>query len=304
MTTDTPVSENPAVPTVSVVTGANSGIGRATAIHLAAQGHTVFGTVRSISKAGKLEAMAADAGVHVELVELDIADDDSVRAGFARILDATGGRVDVLVNNAGVGGNAVAEECPPSLYLDVMNVNLCGAVRCLQEVLPGMRERRRGAIVNITSIAGRIAALAQSPYVTSKWALEGLSEGLAQELAPFGIRVAIVEPGVTKSAIFAKNVDAPNQSGAYDAAYRRLFQFYMAGMAHATDPFEVAAVIHHAVTTDEPELRYAVSWGGRELVEGRARMSDQDWVALGAHEDDDEYYDDFAARFDLDLRRL
>ena len=185
-----------------------------------------------------------------------------------------------------------------------MNVNLCGAVRCLQEVLPGMRERRRGAIVNITSIAGRIAALAQSPYVTSKWALEGLSEGLAQELAPFGIRVAIVEPGVTKSAIFAKNVDAPNQSGAYDAAYRRLFQFYMAGMAHATDPFEVAAVIHHAVTTDEPELRYAVSWGGRELVEGRARMSDQDWVALGAHEDDDEYYDDFAARFDLDLRRL
>lgn len=304
MTTDTPVSENPAVPTVSVVTGANSGIGRATAIHLAAQGHTVFGTVRSISKAGKLHAMAADAGVHVELVELDIADDDSVRAGFARILDATGGRVDVLVNNAGVGGNAVAEECPPSLYLDVMNVNLCGAVRCLQEVLPGMRERRRGAIVNITSIAGRIAALAQSPYVTSKWALEGLSEGLAQELAPFGIRVAIVEPGVTKSAIFAKNVDAPNQSGAYDAAYRRLFQFYMAGMAHATDPFEVAAVIHHAVTTDEPELRYAVSWGGRELVEGRARMSDQDWVALGAHEDDDEYYDDFAARFDLDLRQL
>ena len=91
-TTDTPVSENPAVPTVSVVTGANSGIGRATAIHLAAQGHTVFGTVRSISKAGKLEAMAADAGVHVELVELDIADYESVRAGFAWILDATGGR--------------------------------------------------------------------------------------------------------------------------------------------------------------------------------------------------------------------
>ncbi|MFN8020774.1 MAG: SDR family oxidoreductase [Acidimicrobiales bacterium] len=304
MTTDTPVSDNPAVPTISVVTGANSGIGRATAIHLAAQGHTVYGTVRSLSKSGKLEAMAADAGVHVHLVELDIADDASVKDGFARIFEATDGHVDVLVNNAGVGGNAVAEECPTSLYLDVMNVNLCGAVRCLQEVLPGMRDRRRGAIVNITSIAGRIAALAQSPYVTSKWALEGLSEGLAQELAPFDIRVAIVEPGVTKSAIFAKNVDAPNQSGAYDAAYRRLFQFYMAGMAHATDPFEVAAVIHHAITTDQPQLRYAVSWGGRELVDGRARMSDEDWVALGAHEDDDAYYDDFAARFDLDLRVL
>ncbi len=289
-------------PPVSVVTGANSGIGRATAIHLAAQGHTVYGTVRSRSKATKLEAMAADAGVSVHLVELDIADDESVRQGFAEILANTGGVVDVLVNNAGVGGNAVAEECPPSLYLDVMNVNLCGAVRCLQQVLPGMRERGHGAVVNITSIAGRIAALAQSPYVSSKWAFEGLSEGLAQELAPFGIRVVIVEPGVTKSAIFAKNIDAPNQSGAYDAAYRRLFQFYAAGLAHATDPIEVGAVIHHAVTTDEPQLRYAVSWGGSELIDGRAAMTDADWVALGAHESDDDYYDDFAARFGLDLR--
>jgi NAD(P)-dependent dehydrogenase (short-subunit alcohol dehydrogenase family) len=288
--------------TISVVTGANSGIGRATAIHLAAQGHTVYGTVRSISKATKLQAMAADAGVSIELVELDIADDDSVQQGFARILEATGGVVDVLVNNAGVGGNAVAEECPTSYYLDVMNVNLCGAVRCSQQVLPGMRERHRGAIVNITSIAGRIAALAQTAYVTSKWALEGLSEGMAQELAPFGIRVVIVEPGVTKSAIFAKNIDAPNQSGAYDAAYRRLFQFYAAGMANATDPFEVGAVIHHAVTTDQPQLRYPVSWGGTELIEGRAAMTDHEWVALGAHEDDDAYYDDFKAKFGLELR--
>ncbi len=288
--------------TISVVTGANSGIGRATAIHLAAQGHTVYGTVRSISKATKLQAMAADAGVSIELVELDIADDESVQQGFARILEATDGVVDVLVNNAGVGGNAVAEECPTSYYLDVMNVNLCGAVRCSQQVLPGMRERRRGAIVNITSIAGRIAALAQTAYVTSKWALEGLSEGMAQELAPFGIRVVIVEPGVTKSAIFAKNIDAPNQSGAYDAAYRRLFQFYAAGMANATDPFEVGAVIHHAVTTDQPQLRYPVSWGGTELIEGRAAMTDHEWVALGAHEDDDAYYDDFKAKFGLELR--
>ena len=110
------------------------------------------------------------------------------------------------------------EEATPELYLDVMNVNLCGAVRCLKAVLPGMRERRSGAIVNITSIAGRMAAIAQSPYVASKFAFEGLSEGLAQELAPFGIRVVIIEPGVTKSAIFAKSIDAPNTTGAYDSA--------------------------------------------------------------------------------------
>lgn len=287
---------------VSVVTGANSGIGRATAIHLAAQGHTVYGTVRSVDKAGKLRQMADDAKVDINLVELDVADDASVRDGFDRILGEAGG-VDVLVNNAGVGGNAVAEECPPSLYLDVMNVNLCGAVRCAQAVLPGMRERRRGAIVNITSIAGRMAALAQSPYVASKYAFEGLSEGMAQELAPFGIRVVIIEPGVTKSAIFAKNIDAPNSSGAYDDHYRRLFQFYAAGLASATDPFEVAAVIHHAVTTDEPKLRYATSWGGRELIEGRSNMTDEDWVALGDHAGDDEaYYDHFRRLFGIELR--
>ncbi|CAN5700142.1 oxidoreductase [soil metagenome] len=288
--------------TISVVTGANSGIGRATAIHLAAQGHDVFGTVRSLDKAAKLRAMSADAGVEINLVELDVADDESVRTGFEQIFAATCGVVDVLVNNAGVVVNAVAEECPTSLYLYVMNVNLCGAVRCLQQVLPGMRERHRGAIVNITSIAGRIAAIAQSPYVTSKWAFEGLSEGLAQELAPFGIRVAIIEPGVTKSAIFAKNIDVPHQSGAYDAAYRRLFQFYAAGLAHATDPFEVGKLIHHAVTTDAPQLRYAVSWGGNELVDGRTAMSDEDWVALGAWDSDDAYYDDFQSKFGLELR--
>jgi NAD(P)-dependent dehydrogenase (short-subunit alcohol dehydrogenase family) len=165
-----------------------------------------------------------------------------------------------------------------------------------------MRERGSGTIVNVTSVAGRIAALAQSPYVASKWALEGISEGLAQEVAPFGIRVAIIEPGVTRSAIFAKNVDAPNSTGAYDAHYRRLFQFYAAGMARATDPFEVAAVIHEAIVTDSPRLRYPVSWGGVELASMHDRFDDADWLALGAAGDDEEYYDRFRDLFGLDLR--
>jgi NAD(P)-dependent dehydrogenase (short-subunit alcohol dehydrogenase family) len=286
---------------VSVVTGANSGIGRATAIHLAAQGHRVAGTVREVARAEKLERMADEAGVQVELFELDVADDASVRDGFEKILGEMG-RVDNLVNNAGIGGNAVAEECPTDLYLSVMNVNLCGAVRCLQAVLPQMRERGSGAIVNISSVAGRIAAIAQSPYVASKWAFEGLSEGLAQELAPFGIRVAIIEPGVTKSAIFAKNIDAPNSTGAYEPHYRRMFQFYATGMANATDPFEVAAVIHEAITTDTPRLRYPVSWGGAELAELHDRIDDADWIALGAIEEDDDYYRRFHDVFGLDLR--
>jgi len=116
--------------TVSVVTGANSGIGRATAIHLAEKGHQVVGTVREVARAAKLQAMAADHGVDIPLVELDVADAASVEKGFAEIADQFG-PVDVLVNNAGVGTNGTVEDTPTAAYLDVMNVNLCGAVRCL-----------------------------------------------------------------------------------------------------------------------------------------------------------------------------
>jgi NAD(P)-dependent dehydrogenase (short-subunit alcohol dehydrogenase family) len=284
-----------------MITGANSGIGRATAVHLAARGHEVYGTVRDLDRAGKLRSMAAQAGVDVHLVRVEIGDDRSVRDGMSEVLTRAG-HVDVLVNNAGVGGNAVVEEASTHELLEVMNVNLCGAVHCIQEVLPGMRERGGGCIVNITSVAGRFGGVAQAPYVASKWALEGLSEELAFELAPFGIRVVIVEPGVTKSAIFAKNVNAPNSTGAYDDHYRRLFGFYAAGMASATDPFEVAAVIYEAVTTEQPRLRYPCSWGGREMITGRQRMSDEEWVALGAITDDDHYHAAFQEAFGIDIR--
>ena len=288
---------------VAVVTGANSGIGRATAIHLAANGYRVFGTVRDRSRAAKLEAMAAERGAAVELVEIDVADDDSVAAGFEEIHARTDGRVDVLVNNAGIGANAVVEDAPPAMLLDVMNVNLCGAVRCAHAVLPGMRARRAGTVVNVSSVVGRIGALAQAPYTISKWALEGMSEELALEVAPFGIRVVIVEPGITKSAIFAKNVDVPS-SPDYEPHYRHMMQMYAAGIPVATDPFEVGEVILDAVTTSTPRLRYRTSWGGEGIVGGRERMSDEEWVAMGAViiEDDAAYYERFEQAFGLDIR--
>jgi len=285
---------------VSVVTGSNSGIGRATAVHLASRGHEVYATLRNLDAAAKLLAMAEEAGVEVHPVVMDIAEDDSVRDGIGSVLEQAG-RIDVLVNNAGIGGNAVTEECPIELYAHVMNVNLYGAIRCIQQVLPGMRERGSGAIVNISSLVGRVCHVAQSPYYVSKWAMEAMSEGLAQEVALFGVRVAIVEPGVTKSAIFAKNVDAPNSSGAYDTHYRRMFQFYKAGIPQATPPEEVGEVVYEAVTTEHPKLRYACSWGGDGMIEGRAAMADEDWVALGALADDGDYYAEFARRFGVDI---
>ncbi len=146
-------------------------------------------------------------------------------------------------------------------------------------------------------MVGKVAAIAQSPYVASKFAFEGVSEGLAQELAPFGIRVVIIEPGVTKTAIFAKTSEPPHTTGAYDVAYRRMHQFYSRGLANATDPKDVARVIHEAITTDRPRLRYVMSWGGQNMIDGRAAMSDGDWIALGAIADDQVYYDRFQHHF-------
>lgn len=284
---------------VAVVTGANSGIGRATALHLGTNGFRVLATVRTAAKADKLMARVEATGASVELVEMDVADDDSVQRAFESILRST--HVDVLVNNAGVGGNGVVEESSTDQYRESFNVNVLGVVRCTRAVLPGMRDRRSGTIVNVSSVVGRLAAIAQSPYVASKWALEGLSEELAHEVAPFGVRVAIIEPGITRSSIFGKNVDAPNASGAYDAHYRRMFRFYEVGHHHASPAEEVAQVIHEAITTDAPRLRYPCSWGGASIVAGRASMTDEEWVGLADIDDDHGYYARFRDAFGIDL---
>src|SRR3712207_3032736 len=165
-----------------------------------------------------------------------------------------------------------------------------------------MRERRAGTIVNISSVVGRFAALAQAPYVASKWALEGMSECLAQELAPWGIRVAVVEPGITRSAIFAKSADMP-ATAHYGDHYARMFEMYAAGLLSATDPFEVAAVVRDAAETNEPQLRYRVSWGSEQLITGRDRLSDEAWLQLGrAVSDPEAYASKFEDAFALDIR--
>jgi len=285
---------------VILVTGANSGIGRATAVHLAAAGHTVHGAMRDLAKGAKLQDEAAAAGAAVHPVRLDVADDASVREGVQQVLDAEG-RIDVLVNNAGLGYNRVVEEIDVAEAKEVFDVNYWGVVRCTQAVLPGMRERGEGVIVNVSSIAGRLAALAQAVYASSKWALECLSENLAQELAPFGVRVKVVEPGVTRTALLAKHQELHPESP-YADAYRRMFAFYAAGIAANVRPGAVAEVVQQAIDDASPRLRYVCAYGGEELADGRAGISDEDWVALGAAADDDEYFERFERAFGLDIR--
>lgn len=283
----------------ALVTGSNSGIGRATALRLAQDGYRVFAAMRDTGKAEKLLDLAAKADVKVEPIALDVGDAASVKAAFEQV-HADAGALDVLVNNAGVGFNATVEDVDIERAKVVFDTNYWGIIRCVQGALPGMRERGSGTIVNISSIAGRIAALAQVVYSSSKWAVECLSENLAQEVAPFGVRVVVIEPGVTRTAILPKNVDHP-QPTAYEPAYRRMLQFYMKGIEAAVPAEEVAGTIATALTDASGKLRYTCAWGGAELPKGRAEMSDEEWVELGRPEADGDYYAGFKQRFGLDL---
>ena len=165
-----------------LITGSNSGIGRATAILLAARGYRVFAAMRDVKKAEKLLAGAAAAGAELHPLALDVNDAASVQQAMEEITSQAGG-VDILVNNAGIAYNATVEDVNIPEARGVMETNFWGAIRCIQAVLPAMREQGSGHVVNISSIAGRIAALGQVVYSASKWAVEAMSENLAQEVS-------------------------------------------------------------------------------------------------------------------------
>jgi NAD(P)-dependent dehydrogenase (short-subunit alcohol dehydrogenase family) len=283
-----------------LITGANSGIGRATAVLLADAGYRVYAAMRDTGKAEKLLALAATAGCEVTPLALDVTDGSSVRRATEQVTREVG-HLDVLVNNAGIAWNATTEDIDVEAAKVVFDTNYWGCIRCIQAVLPRMRERGAGHIVNISSIAGRIAALAQGVYSASKWALECLSENLAQEVTSFGIRVSVIEPGVARTAILPKNVDHPEPT-AYEAAYRRMNQFYLRGAQENVPATAVAETILEALSDPTPRFRYTCAWGGDELPTGRARMSDDDWIELGAAKDDETYYKSFERLFGLDLR--
>ncbi|MAJ60253.1 MAG: hypothetical protein CBC48_09765 [bacterium TMED88] len=283
-----------------LVTGANSGIGRATAIELAEAGYEVWAAMRNPDKATKLMEGAADAADQIRPIALDVDQDESVQTAIATIV-REGGPIDALINNAGIAMNAVVEDVDIAHGKAVFETNFWGLIRCTQAVLPAMRERRSGHIVNVSSVAGRIAALGQVVYSASKWAVEAMSESLAQEMAGFGVRVSIIEPGVTRTAILPKNMGHPEPT-AYAGHYRRMLHFYAKGMVANTSAESVAHVVRGALENPLPQLRYPCAWAGPEICERRAKLSDQEWVALGACESDNEYYEEFERLFGISIR--
>src|ERR1035438_219548 len=166
-----------------MITGASSGIGLATALELGRAGHTVFATMRSPVRAPQLGEIATRERLPIKICTLDVDSDDSVRVCFAGI----GEPIDALVNNAGVERHGCIEELPMEAFLATMNTNYFGAVRCIKAILPRMREARKGCIVNVSSVSGRIANSPLGAYSASKFALEAISEALAGEVKPFNI---------------------------------------------------------------------------------------------------------------------
>ncbi len=272
---------------ICLITGTSTGIGRATALHLARAGYKVYATMRNTAKGDDLRAAAAEENLDMVVESLDVADETSMLSCVERITAAEG-RIDVLINNAGLSSSSPIETYPEAEHRALFEANYWGPVKLTQAVLPGMRERCHGAIINVSSLLGRIAWANQAAYCASKFAIEAFSESLAQEVAPFGIRVMIIEPGVTASAIFDNTPVHYDRASPYKPAMRRNGRFYNVGTAAATPAEELAQAIEQALAADKPKLRYAVGYGVQAIA-GRAAMSDEDFVALGALEDGDYY---------------
>jgi NAD(P)-dependent dehydrogenase (short-subunit alcohol dehydrogenase family) len=261
---------------VSLVTGSSTGIGLATAVTLGRGGHAVYATMRNPAKgAAEILAIAEAEKLNITVLAMDVDDDASVRDGVADVLRRSGG-IDVLVNNAGVASDGSVEELPLSEFRRTMETNYFGALRCIQAVVPGMRERRSGCIVNVSSVAGRFCIAPQAPYAASKWALEAVSEALAQEMKAFGVRVAIVEPGVIATPIFGKMEGRPEESR-YPHA-RRLAAIFAASLKNPVSPYVVGEAIRAIVEGDSWKLRYPVGPDAAPLLAWRASMSDEQWV--------------------------
>ena len=176
-----------------LITGTSTGIGLATALAFGRAGHRVAATMRNPGRAPALAEAAARENLPITVLAMDVDSDASVRDGVARI-ERDAGAIDVLVNNAGIERMGSVEELPLADFRAVMETNYFGVIRCTQAVLPAMRQRRSGCIVNVASVAGHVASSPMAAYTSSKFALEALSECLAQEMKGFNVRVAIVEP--------------------------------------------------------------------------------------------------------------
>lgn len=258
---------------IAVVTGSSSGIGFETALDLARNGYYTYATMRDTSKGTKITDAAKKENLTIEVLELDVDKENSVKKAIEKILQDKK-KIDVLVNNAGYGLFGCLEDLTIEDLKKQFETNFFGIIRMIQAVLPTMRKQKSGTIVNVSSVAGRIGFPASPAYISSKFALEGLSESMRYELAPFGIKTIIIEPGVIKTNFFAalKNPTRP------DSPYKDLADKVMQGLTMmsemGTPPKEVASTIIKALISENPLPRYPVGNDAIMFLEAKKNKTD------------------------------
>jgi NAD(P)-dependent dehydrogenase (short-subunit alcohol dehydrogenase family) len=262
----------------ALVTGASSGIGEATAVKLQVLGCTVYGAAR---RADRLERLATRG---IRPLAMDVTDDGSVRAGVEQVVAETG-RVDVLVNNAGYGSYGAIEDVPLEEARRQFDVNVFGAMRLTQLILPHMRAQRSGTVVNVSSMGGKIHTPLGGWYHGTKFALEALSDCLRLEVGPFGIDVVVIEPGSIRTEwgdVAADHLLEVSGDGPYAGQARALTRSLRAdaGRSRTSPPSVVADAIGKAVTAQRPRTRYAVGYAARPLIGLRRLLPDRAFDAV------------------------
>jgi NAD(P)-dependent dehydrogenase (short-subunit alcohol dehydrogenase family) len=245
-----------------LVTGASTGLGKEMALHLAERGFEVYATVRDLGQADAVHAAARERSVGLRVLPLDVTDGESVQRAVQTIVSETGG-VYGVINNAGIGLRGYFEDLSEEEIRQVFDANVLGVMRVTKAVLPSMREARRGRILLISSVGGRIGSLGVSAYCATKFAVEGFGESLFQELAPLGIRVVLIEPGIVKTERWTTNRGLARGASSPESPYYQWFRQLeresdQLVRASGATPADVAATVHTALTAERPRLRYMV----------------------------------------------
>jgi NAD(P)-dependent dehydrogenase (short-subunit alcohol dehydrogenase family) len=263
---------------VAVVTGSSTGIGYETSLILARSGFLTYATMRNLNKGENMKSVMAKENLPIQIKQLDVTDDESVTNAIQTI-SSEAGKIDVLVNNAGYGLNGAFEDLDMDEIKAQYETNVFGLIRTTQAVLPIMRRQKSGTIVNISSGAGRFGFPSGSAYVSTKFAVEGLSESMSYELESFGIRVVIVEPGVIRTN-FNEGLVVAKKSKDPNSPYSQIMQKTIAGfeemMKNASSPELVAEVVLNAIRDKNPSLRYLAGSDVETWLGGKRKMADEE----------------------------
>ena len=270
---------------VAVVTGSSSGIGFETALLLARSGFHIYATMRNLEKSKNITEIANTEKLPLQVVQLDVDDDRSVKNAINKIVAAAENkRIDVLVNNAGYGLFGSLEDTLIEEIKAQFETNFFGVIRVTQQVLPVMRKQNSGGtIVNVSSVGGRIGVPVLSAYQSTKFALEGLSESMSYELEPFGISVVIIEPGFIRTNIVNSSTSAQkalDPKSPYFPLMQKVknhFKSMMENASSSSPPEEVAKVILQAITSENPQLRYTVGNDAATIIQARMNMPDKEF---------------------------